>query len=143
MSYTFSNDKPIFLQIEEILKKQIVSGEILPGEKLKSVRELSAEFKVNPNTVQNALKNLENDRLIFTDRTNGKFVSSDDNTISKSKLEQIKTLTKTFTTKMKELGLDEKEIIKFIKENFDDWYIGTEKCKQKIWWQKNFKRHQF
>lgn len=120
MSYTFSNDKPIFLQIEEILKKQIVSGEILPGEKLKSVRELSAEFKVNPNTVQNALKNLENDRLIFTDRTNGKFVSSDDNTISKSKLEQIKTLTKTFTTKMKELGLDEKEIIKFIKENFDD-----------------------
>lgn len=120
MSYNFSNDKPIFLQIEEILKKQIVSGEILPGEKLKSVRELSCEFKVNPNTVQNALKDLENEGLIFTDRTNGKFVSTDNKTISKSKLEQINTLTETFIRKMKDLGLDEKEIIKFVKENFDD-----------------------
>lgn len=120
MSYNFSNDKPIFLQIEEILKKQIVSGEILPGEKLKSVRELSCDFKVNPNTVQNALKDLENEGLIFTDRTNGKFVSNDDKAISKSKLSQINLLTETFIKKMKDLGLGEKEIIKFVKENFDD-----------------------
>lgn len=120
MSYDFSNDKPIFLQIEEILKKQIISGEILPGEKLKSVRELSCEFKVNPNTVQNALKNLENKGLIFTDRTNGKFVSSDNNVILQSKVEQINLLTQTFIKKMKELGLGNTEIIKFIKENCDD-----------------------
>ena len=120
MNYNFSNDRPIFIQIEEILKKQIISGEILPGEKLKSVRELSCEFKVNPNTVQNALKDLENEGLIFTDRTNGKFVSVDYNVIFQSKIEQINLLTITFIKKMKELGLDNKEIIKSIKENFDD-----------------------
>lgn len=123
MSYKFSNEKPIFLQIEEIIKKQIVSSQILPGEKLKSVRELSQEFKVNPNTIQNALKNLEDAGLIYTDRTNGKFVSSDSSVILNSKLEQINLLTKTYLDKMKGLGLDEKQIIKFIKENLNGWYI--------------------
>ena len=120
MSYKFSNEKPIFLQIEEIIKKQIVSSQILPGEKLKSVRELSQEFKVNPNTIQNALKNLEDAGLIYTDRTNGKFVSPDSSVILNSKLEQINLLTKTYLDKMKGLGLDEKQILKFIKENLNE-----------------------
>lgn len=120
MSYKFSNDKPIFMQIEEILKSKIISKEILPGEKLKSVRELSGEFQVNPNTIQNALKNLEDSGLIYTDRTNGKFVSNDNKSIEESKSLQLKTLTNDYINKMTAFGLDKKEIIKLIKENLND-----------------------
>lgn len=117
MSFNFSNDKPIFLQIEEIIKKQIVSGKILPGEKLKSVRELSAEFQVNPNTILNALKNLEDSGLVFTDRTNGKFVSDNKKIIDEVKAQQISSTCKTFVGKMKDFGLNDEQIIKIIKEN--------------------------
>ncbi len=123
MSYKFSNDKPIFLQIEEIIKKQIISGEISPGEKLKSVRELSAIFQVNPNTIQNALKNLENVGLIYTDRTNGKFVNENSDIIIKSKQEQIDQVLTEFIEKMKGFGLDDNQILKYLKEKMNGWFI--------------------
>lgn len=123
MSYKFSNDKPIFLQIEEIIKKQIISGEISPGEKLKSVRELSAIFQVNPNTIQNALKNLENVGLIYTDRTNGKFVNENSDTIIKSKQEQVDQVLAEFIEKMKGFGLDDNQILKYLKEKMNGCFI--------------------
>lgn len=119
MSFNFSNDKPIFLQIEECIKNKIISGEIAPGEKLKSVRELSSYFKVNPNTVQSALKNLEELGLIFTDRTNGKFVSTDNKIIIKNKEQQISTITNEFISNMKSFGLDNQQIINYIKEHIN------------------------
>ena len=70
--------------------------------------------------IQNALKNLEDSGLIYTDRTNGKFVSNDNKSIEESKAIQLKTLTNDYINKMTAFGLDKKEIIKFIKENLND-----------------------
>ena len=73
----FDNNIPIYIQIVEKLKIQIISGEYAPGERLLSVRDLATSLKVNPNTLQRALQELEDAGLIFTERTNGKFVTSD------------------------------------------------------------------
>ncbi len=121
MTYRFSSEKPIFLQLAELIKNEIVSGKLSAGEKLKSVREYSAIYKVNPNTVQKALAELEDVGLIYTDRTNGKFVSSDIKSIEESKMQELSAKVKNFVKEMKNLGLDEKEIIKLIKkENSDE-----------------------
>ena len=85
MPVQFSNDKPIFLQLAEMLKSDIISGKFKPNDKLPSVREFAFEFGVNPNTVQKALQLLEDDGLIFTDRTNGKFVADNKDRIKAQK----------------------------------------------------------
>lgn len=71
----FDTNRPIYLQLYEEIKKQIASGELAPGEKLESVRNLAKTYSVNPNTVQRALQELEREELIATDRTRGKYVT--------------------------------------------------------------------
>ena len=67
------------------IKTDIISGNIKSGDKLPSVREYASMFKVNPNTMQKALIELENLGLIYTERTNGKFVTTDKKVIEKAK----------------------------------------------------------
>ena len=64
MSYSFNDDTPIYTQIIEHIKMQIIGKKYLPKQKIPSVRELSYEYQVNPNTVQKALSELENMGLI-------------------------------------------------------------------------------
>ncbi|MDO5037801.1 MAG: GntR family transcriptional regulator [Tissierellia bacterium] len=73
----FDGNRPIYVQLYEEIKGQIVSGLLKPGDKLDSVRTLAKTFGVNPNTVQRALQDLEREALIVTDRTRGKFVTED------------------------------------------------------------------
>ena len=61
MSWNFSNDVPIYLQIMEHFKVQIASGKLEVGDKIPPVRELALEAGVNPNTMQKALSELERD----------------------------------------------------------------------------------
>ena len=81
MDFEFDNNIPIYVQLVEQIKIYIISGKIKPGERVLSVRDLALEFKVNPNTVQKALVELENLKLIYTERTNGRFVTDDQNLI--------------------------------------------------------------
>ena len=85
MNFNFDTERPIYIQIMDIIKNNIIRGEYLPGSKLPSVRELSTLFKVNPNTIVKSLYFLENEGLIYTDRTNGKFITNDMSLISNNK----------------------------------------------------------
>ena len=58
MNWEFNDDMPIYLQIIDIIKAKIASGELKPKEKLKSVRELALEAGVNHNTMQKAMTEL-------------------------------------------------------------------------------------
>ena len=120
MGYNFSNDKPIFLQLAEVIKSQIVSGKLIACEKLPSVREFALLYGVNPNTVQKALQILEDDGLIYTDRTNGKFVSGSQDKISGTKKQIIAQEIDAFFDKLKSMGLTESEIVKMINERGRD-----------------------
>ena len=123
MSFNFSNDTPIYLQIAELIKKQIISGTYSPGDKLPSVRELSANLKANPNTVQKALSDLEDEGLIVTLRTNGKFVTDNKNIISEKKDATVKKAVEDFFTKMQELGLSEQEIKGLLVDNKEQKWV--------------------
>ena len=77
MEITFDNNIPIYIQVLEYMKIYLISGVFKCGEKLPSVREFAITFKVNPNTMQKALSELEDLNLIYTERTNGKYVTKD------------------------------------------------------------------
>lgn len=111
----FSNNIPIYIQIMEKIKIDIVSRKLKPGEKLDSVREMSLKLKVNPNTLQKALSELENLKLIYTERTNGKYVTDDIKLIEKFKKEEALKLTNNYIKTMKELGITKEEINEYWK----------------------------
>ena len=113
----FNNEMPIYLQLSKQIALGIVSGKYEVGEKIPSVRELSSMFKVNPNTVQKALSELENLNLIYTERTNGKFVTEDKKIIDSYLASLAEEKTISYINSMKDLGFDKKEIIKIIERN--------------------------
>ena len=77
MDFSFDNNIPIYIQLLDYLKIYLISGVFKAGDKLPSVRDFATTFKVNPNTMQKALTELEDMNLIYTERTNGKYVTND------------------------------------------------------------------
>ena len=114
MEYQFTNDKPIYLQLMEMFIIDIVSGELQKGERLESVRDLAIKAKVNPNTMQKALSELERIGLVRTERTSGRFITEDEDLINAKKNELVKAEIDKFLVKMKSMGFDKSEIIKIM-----------------------------
>ena len=114
MEMTFDNNIPIYIQVLEYMKIYLISGVFKCGERLPSVREFSTTFKVNPNTMQKALSELESMELIYTERTNGKYVTQNTELIEKLKDEYALTLAKSYFEGMKRIGLGKADSIKYI-----------------------------
>lgn len=116
MSWDFDNDRPIYSQIMEHIKKYIVSGEYKAGEKLPAVRELAFEAGVNPNTMQRAFSELENEGLVHANRTSGRFITEDIGMIKDLKRELAGAAVTEFMQNMKNIGFSREEVIEFIKK---------------------------
>ena len=104
MDFLFDNDRPIYVQLLETLRIGVISGEYPPGARLPSGRELSMLAKVNPNTMQRALSQLEEDGLIYTERTNGKFVTTDEARIAAVKTALAEETARRFLAQMERIG---------------------------------------
>lgn len=115
MEFEFDSKTPIYIQIIEQIKTDIISGKIGAGERLPSVREIAFNLKVNPNTVQKALSDLESAGLIYTERTNGKFVTQDLALIEKYKKEYADRLAERFLENMKIIGYEKDEVLDYLK----------------------------
>lgn len=111
MKFNFDNDRPIYIQLVEQLELYIISGQFSPGDRLPSVRDFAMQAQVNPNTMQKALQELEDKRLIITERTNGKFVTDDEKYIAKQHAKLAQQKSQKFYTEMQELGLSHAKII--------------------------------
>ena len=104
MTWSFTSDRPIYIQLQELILQAIVSGQYPPGDKLPAVRDLAIEAAVNPNTVQRALAELERAGLVFTQRTSGRFVTEDRTMIEKAKDALAVELVDAFLEKMAAIG---------------------------------------
>lgn len=109
------NNRPVFIQIMEIINNHIASGFYQPGDKLPSVREIAAIAAVNPNTVQKALGELERTGLIHSKRTTGRFVTEDESQIQALKEDQVNLLIETFYQGMEKLGYSRQEAVELVR----------------------------
>lgn len=116
MNYIFDNERPIYIQLAEFIRKDIISRKYKKGEKLPSVRELALIMKVNPNTMQKALTELENEKLIYTERTNGKFVTEDEKLIENIKKQLAKKKVNNYINSMKDIGINYELAVKYLQE---------------------------
>ena len=114
MQWELNTEKPVYLQLVEQIQAKIISGIYKPGDKLPSVRDFAAQAMVNPNTMQRAMTELERDGLVYTNRTAGRFITSDEELIKQLKTEYIAAIVQDFLDKMKQLGLGSDEIISYL-----------------------------
>lgn len=117
----FESNLPIYIQIVDYIKRQIITGSLKEGEKLPSVREIATELKVNPNTVQRSYQELERENLVFTQRGMGTFVNEDKKVIKELKKNLANNVINNFINDMKAIGFSSADIIELINERAGEW----------------------
>lgn len=116
MPCILDDTRPIYLQLEDIIKSKIIAGIYKPGQKLPSVRELAAEAAVNPNTMQKALAELERSGLVYTQRTSGRYITEDTAIMQNLKHQLAHDLIQQFLEAMAHLGYTREESIQLLIE---------------------------
>ena len=111
MQWELDNNVPLYLQLADKVKISIVSGEYAPGSRIDSVRDLAEQTGVNPNTMQRALSRLEDEGLLLTNRTSGKYVTEDTALIEKFKNELAKEYVENFLASMRQMGFSAEIIL--------------------------------
>lgn len=102
----FDANSPIWLQLTAEFTRRIVTGTWAAGDKIPAVRELAVDLRVNPNTVQRALSELERVGLTHTERTTGRFVTTDPSAIAVARGELAAGAAATFVARARGLGMD-------------------------------------
>lgn len=117
MTIEFDNNLPIYLQIMNYIKGEIVTGKLRPGDKILSVRELASEMQINPNTVQRTFQELEREEIVETRRGMGRYVTSKEETIMTIKKEMAKDILDRFIRGMQDLGFQGEDILAAVAES--------------------------
>lgn len=105
MNWKFSGDRPVYQQIMETLRGAIVTGELTPGGKVPSVRELAAAAQVNPNTMQRALTELEREGIFVGGGTSGRKVTTEEAVLATMKERVLQELARECAEKFMVFGV--------------------------------------
>jgi len=117
MDIDFDAAYPIYEQVIEEIKKEIVRGELKAGAKLPSQRKLAKKIDVNPNTVQRAYREMEQRGLVETKRGRGTFIKDDDQVMIEIKKEMAQTAVIDFIDEMISLGFKRENILEKVESN--------------------------
>ena len=130
MDKKLKENMPIYVQIMNRVREAIAAGELKPGDKIASVRDLAADFEVNPNTMQRALTELEREGLLLSERTQGRYVTSDAKAIGELRKDIARQAADSFRREMAALGFNEEEMMDFF--FFLLLYIGSGEGGKKV-----------
>lgn len=112
----FDANTPIYLQLVKLFTIRIAGGEWNPGDRVMSVRDLAVTFKVNPNTVQRALAELERDGLVYTERTSGRFITGEKDKILEARSRLADQEIAEFVKQMRQLGYSREQWLALVEE---------------------------
>lgn len=105
MNWKFAGDRPVYQQIMENIRGAVLRGELPPGGRVPSVRELAMQAQVNPNTMQRALTELEREGLLVGGGTSGRTVTKDEEVLARMRQEVLDTLARECTEKFRVFGI--------------------------------------
>lgn len=105
---------PIYLQVMMSIKRDIVTGRLALGEKLPSVRDLALQYTINPNTANRVYKELESEKVCFTRRGMGTFVTEDEQRAVQMKTEMAQKLVEEFLRGMRHIGISADDAVHLI-----------------------------
>ncbi|QFT88553.1 HTH-type transcriptional repressor YtrA [Bacillus sp. THAF10] len=111
MTAKYDTDKPIYLQIIERIRREIVRGDLKLGDKLPSVREMAIISEVNPNTIQRTYSEMERMEIVETKRGQGTFVTENQEILVQLKKDVESKLVESFVQNMREIGATETDMV--------------------------------
>ena len=105
MNWKFSGDRPVYQQIMENIRGAVLRGELPPGGKIPSVRDLAAGAQVNPNTMQRAMTELEREGLLISGGTSGRSVTQDEAVLVAMREQTLEELARECAEKFMTFGV--------------------------------------
>ena len=105
MNWKFTGDRPVYQQIMAAIRGAILKGELAPGKKVPSVRDLAAEAQVNPNTMQRALTELEREGLLVGGGTSGRTVTTNEEILTATRERILHELARECAEKFMVFGI--------------------------------------
>jgi len=118
----FDNNVPIYIQVVNKIKQDLITGKLNLGDKMPSTRDFANEIGLNLNTVARVYKELEIEGIVFTKRGLGTFVTESEEKINSIRSEMAKDLLFNFIVGMKGIGYKKEEIISILKDNIEGVY---------------------
>ena len=114
MAWSFTSDKPVYLQIANRITASVLSGEYKAGEQIPTVRQFAMLAAVNPNTIQHAFLELEKKGIVVSMGTVGRYVTEDTSVIEECRKQLIEEIVRNFIKKCESLSVGKEEIITII-----------------------------
>jgi len=114
-SFDFDDRMPIYRQIILQFSRAFVRGDIKPGDRIPSIRELSVIVKVNTNTIQRVYQEMEREGLINSRRGTGYFFTEDLTMLKETRVKLAHASLHSFVAEMRALGCEDNEIIEELK----------------------------
>lgn len=119
MNVTFNNREPVYLQVVRYFKEEIATGKLEAGQEIPSRRELAGLLKINPNTVQRAYKEMEEQRLITTEGNSPSRITRDERVLKSVREELIREAVGEFIESVKKIKVPVEELLSLVKEKYE------------------------
>ena len=118
ISLNYRDSRPIYEQIKDGLRRLIVTGAMVPDEKLPSVRALATQLSINPNTIQRAYNELESQGYIYSVPGKGSFAAEHPQP-DETRLRQVREQLAALLAQLKYLGVGVEEALEMVKEAYE------------------------
>ena len=119
MQLKLDHRAPVYVQVIQYFKEQIASGALAMGEEIPSRRELAQKLNINPNTVQRAYKEMEEEGLIFTEGNIPSRVTTDEKIVQNIRKNILTEAVETFIKSVHTLQVPLDDVVSVVKEHYE------------------------
>jgi DNA-binding transcriptional regulator YhcF (GntR family) len=116
----FNNRDPVYLQVVRHFKERIATGRLLAGQVIPSRRELGALLKINPNTVQKAYKEMEEQQLIITEGNSPSRITSDTKLLNQIRSELLGEAVSAFVASVRKIDVPIEELLQLVRSKYQE-----------------------
>ena len=120
MDVKFNNRDPVYVQVIRHFKEQIAKGFFTPGQEIPSRREMANQLKINPNTVQRAYKEMEEQQLIYTEGNMPSCITKDEAILKSVRKELISEAVHVFISSIKSINAPLPEVIELVQKTYEE-----------------------
>ena len=120
MDVKFNNRDPVYVQVIRLFKEQIAKGFFVPGQEIPSRRELANQFKINPNTVQRAYKEMEEQQLIYTEGNMPSCITKDETILKSVREELISEAVQVFINSIQSINAPLPEVMELVQKKYEE-----------------------
>ncbi|MGG1636924.1 GntR family transcriptional regulator [Paenibacillus sp. NRS-1760] len=116
----FNNRDPVYLQVVRHFKERIATGKLAAGQETPSRRELGTLMKINPNTVQKAYKEMEEQQLIITEGNSPSRITNDKELLNQIRSELIGEAIGAFVASVRKIDVPIEELLQLVKNKYEE-----------------------